>query len=86
MRTWRPSAADLCAVLDEALAAYQRHAGRRGEKLAEDIGSRLNAIEALTAQVEERSPETVSGVPPTSSTARMQEVLQIYHHRRAAGS
>ena len=44
-------------------------------KLAEDIGARLTAIEGMTAQVEERSPETVREYQQ-KLTARMQEVLQ----------
>ena len=51
--------ADLCAVLDEALDSYNAMRAAEGVKLAEDIGARLTAIEGMTAQVEERSPETV---------------------------
>mgnify|MGYP000425377244 CR=1 FL=1 len=46
--------ADLCAVLEEALAAYHAMRAVEGQKLAEDIANRLDAIEAYTAQVEER--------------------------------
>ena len=46
-----------------------------GKKLAEDIGSRLNTIEILTGEVEQRSPETVTEYRQ-KLTARMQEVLQ----------
>ena len=46
-----------------------------GEKLAEDIAGRLTQIEAYTAQVEARSPETVAEYR-AKLTARMQEVLQ----------
>jgi uncharacterized protein (TIGR00255 family) len=46
-----------------------------GEKLAEDIENRLNAILDYTAQVEKRSPETVAEYR-AKLTARMQEVLQ----------
>ena len=54
-------AADLCAVLDDALAAYNRHARRpRARRLAADIGSRLDTIEHITGMVEERSPQTVA--------------------------
>ena len=66
---------DLCAVLEEALRAFHVMRAVEGEKLAEDIGSRLTAIETLTAQVEARSPETVSEYR-SKLTARMQEVLQ----------
>ena len=67
--------ADLCAVLDEALAAYNTMRAVEGEKLAEDIGNRLAAIESYTEQVERRSPETVAEYRG-KLTARMQEVLQ----------
>ncbi len=67
--------ADICLVLDEALSAYNTMRAQEGEKLAADIGSRLNAIEALTKRVEERSPETVAEYR-RKLTARMEEVLQ----------
>mgnify|MGYP003048817541 CR=1 FL=1 len=51
---------DLCAVLDEALAAYNDMRAVEGQKLAEDISNRLDAIERYTGQVEMRSPETVA--------------------------
>ena len=66
---------DLCAVLDEALESYNAMRATEGEKLAADIGGRLANIEALTAQVEERSPQTVAEYRQ-KLTARMQEVLQ----------
>ena len=67
--------ADLCAVLEEALAAYHTMRAAEGAKLAEDIGNRLTAIETYTGQVEARSPETVAEYR-AKLTARMQEVLQ----------
>ena len=67
--------ADLCAVLEEALAAYNTMRAVEGAKLAEDIGNRLTAIETYTGQVEERSPQTVAEYR-AKLTARMQEVLQ----------
>ena len=67
--------ADICAVTDEALAAYNAMRAVEGEKLAADIGSRLTTIETLTGKVEERSPETVREYRE-KLTARMQEVLQ----------
>ena len=66
---------DLCAVLEEALTAYNDMRAVEGAKLAEDIGSRLDTIEAYTGQVEERSPQTVAEYR-AKLTARMQEVLQ----------
>ena len=67
--------ADICEVLDEALASYNRMRATEGKKLAEDIGGRLTTIETLTGKVEERSPETVREYRE-KLTARMQEVLQ----------
>lgn len=67
--------ADLCAVLDQALEAYNTMRAVEGAKLAEDIGNRLNTIIEYTATVEARSPETVAEYR-AKLTARMQEVLQ----------
>ena len=67
--------ADICAVLDDALAAYNAMRDVEGAKLAEDIGNRLTNIENYTSQVEERSPQTVAEYR-AKLTARMQEVLQ----------
>lgn len=67
--------ADLCDVLREALDAYNAMRAVEGEKLAEDIGGRLTAIETYTGQVEARSPATVAEYRQ-KLTARMQEVLQ----------
>ncbi len=67
--------ADLCAVLDDALAAYNQMRAVEGAKLAEDIGNRLTNIESFTSQVEARSPETVAEYR-AKLTARMEEVLQ----------
>ena len=66
---------DLCAVLEEALAAFNAMRATEGARLAEDIGNRLDNILSYTAQVEERSPETVAEYR-RKLTARMQEVLQ----------
>ena len=66
---------DLCAVVDEALDAFNAMRAVEGAKLAEDIGGRLTTIEGLVAQVVERSPETVSEYR-RKLTQRMQEVLQ----------
>jgi len=67
--------ADICAVLDEALAAYNTMRAVEGKKLAEDIANRLTHIENYTSQVEERSPQTVAEYR-AKLTARMEEVLQ----------
>ena len=67
--------ADICAVLEQALEAYNAMRAVEGAKLAEDIGNRLDAIVAHTEKVEARSPETVAEYR-AKLTARMQEVLQ----------
>jgi uncharacterized protein (TIGR00255 family) len=67
--------ADLLNVLTQALTAHDEMRTAEGYKLAEDIGGRLDTIEALTAEVEQRSPETVCEYRQ-KLTARMQEVLQ----------
>ena len=67
--------ANLCAVTEEALTAHAAMRQREGGKLAEDILGRLDTIEALTAQVEERSPQTVAEYRE-KLMSRMQEVLQ----------
>ncbi len=75
--------ADLCAVLEQALAAYNAMRAVEGEKLAEDIAGRLDVILECTAKVEARSPETVAEYRQ-KLTSRMQEVLQsttIDHQR-----
>lgn len=68
-------AEDLKAVLAEALRQYDTMRQVEGEKLAEDIGARLDTIEAITAQVEERSPQTVVAYRE-KLMVRMKEVLQ----------
>ncbi len=67
--------ADLCAVLDQALTAFNTMRAVEGVKLSDDINGRLNTIEALTGEVEKRSPETVAEYR-AKLTARMEEVLQ----------
>ena len=66
--------ADICAVLSEALSAHSAMRATEGKKLAEDILGRADTIEAITARVEERSPQTVAEYRE-KLLARMQEVL-----------
>lgn len=68
-------AADICAVLDEALAAYNAMRTVEGGKLRENIAGRADIIEAVVGKVEERSPQTVAAYRE-KLLARMQEVLQ----------
>ena len=51
--------AGLVALMDEALAEYDRMRLREGLKLREDVESRLVTIEALVTEVETHAPETV---------------------------
>ena len=68
-------AGDICAVLDEALEAYNAMRAVEGDKLCEDIAGRVTTIETVVGKVEERSPQTVAAYRE-KLTARMQEVLQ----------
>ena len=68
-------AADICAVLDDALAAYNAMRAVEGEKLAADVAGRITTIEAVVGKVEERSPQTVATYRQRLE-AKMQEVLQ----------
>lgn len=67
--------AQLLDVLDRAVEDFNDMRAREGQKLAEDILSRADTIEALTAIVEAQSPKTVSEYR-AKLEAKMQEVLQ----------
>ena len=67
--------ADICAVLEEALAAHRQMRSVEGEKRCEDISGRADTIEAVVAKVEERSPQTVAEYRARLE-AKMREVLQ----------
>ena len=68
-------AADICAVLDDALTAYNEMRAVEGAKLAEDVGSRADTIEETVGKVEVQSPQTVAAYRQRLE-AKMQEVLQ----------
>ena len=68
-------AADICAVLDDALAAYNDMRAVEGEKLAADVAGRVTTIETVVGKVEKRSPQTVAAYRQRLE-AKMQEVLQ----------
>ena len=68
-------AADLCAVLDLALADFTAMRQREGARLREDILSRAETISQLTAYVEEQSPRTVAEYRARLE-GKMREVLQ----------
>lgn len=67
--------AQLLDVLDRAVEDFNNMRAREGQKLAEDILSRADTIESLTAIVEAQSPKTVSEYR-AKLEAKMQEVLQ----------
>lgn len=67
--------AQLLEVLDRAVEDFNDMRAREGQKLAEDILSRADTIESLTAIVEAQSPKTVSEYR-AKLEAKMQEVLQ----------
>ena len=68
-------AADICTVLDDALAAYNTMRAVEGEKLALDVSSRVDTIEETVSKVEAQSPQTVAAYRQRLE-AKMQEVLQ----------
>ena len=65
-------AADICAVLDDALAAYNAMRAVEGEKLALDVSSRVDTIEETVSKVEAQSPQTArrNGPPRTCDVKR----------------
>ena len=67
-------AADICSVLDAALADFDQMRTREGERMKEDVLSRAALIEEKVSLVEERSPQTVSEYR-AKLEARMNEVL-----------
>lgn len=67
--------ADICRVLDDALAAYNKMRGVEGRKLAADISGRVDTIEETVSRVEAQSPKTLLAYRERL-TAKMQEVLQ----------
>ncbi|MBE6940473.1 MAG: YicC family protein [Ruminococcaceae bacterium] len=68
-------AADICQVLEQALAAYNQMRAVEGVKLAEDILSRAETIRSVVAKVEQRSPQTVAEYRQKLEN-KMKEVLQ----------
>ena len=67
--------ADICTVLQQAIAGYNAMREAEGARLCEDIVGRLATIEALTGTIEERSPDTVAEYRERLR-AKMKEVLQ----------
>ena len=67
-------AADICQVLDKALAAYNTMRTVEGRRLAEDIAGRLVTIETAVGRVEQQSPQTVAAYRERLEK-KMREVL-----------
>ena len=67
--------ADLCAVLDKALAAFNDMRQAEGNRLVKDIAQRLNTLEAEVQNVEKRSPQTMEEYRAKLLT-RLQEALR----------
>ncbi len=67
--------ASICAVVEQALAAFDAMRTAEGEALKADLLQKAEEILLLVAQVEERSPITVAAYRERL-TAKMQEVLE----------
>ena len=67
--------ADICAIMEDALCVFNEMRVREGEKLRNDIETRLCEIERLTDMAELVSPRTVAEYRKKLET-RMKEVLQ----------
>ena len=68
-------AADICTVLDDALAAYNAMRAVEGEKLRTDVLNRLAAVETLVAQIEQNSAGRVQAYTERLYT-RLKELLE----------
>ena len=69
------AAADICTVLEAALADFDAMRLREGEKLSQDVLGRAGTIEELVGKVEARAPGIVADYR-ARLTAKMNEVLQ----------
>ena len=67
--------AALCTIMNAALDEFDAMRCREGEKLQEDILSRLDTIEGFVSFIEERSPQTVTEYRARLEQ-RMREVLE----------
>lgn len=65
----------LAQICRQALASFDAMRSSEGDKLRQDIAGRLDTIEALVAEVERRSPETVSEYRARLEK-RMSEILE----------
>lgn len=67
--------AGILEIFENALIEFDKMRSTEGDKLKEDIASRLDFIERMTKIIEERSPETVSEYR-NKLELRMREVLE----------
>lgn len=65
----------IAQILEKALGEYDAMRAREGEKLHQDLLGKLASLEAMTAFVESRSPETVKEYRE-KLYARMQDILE----------
>lgn len=68
----------LMQAVNEALSDFNAIRSREGEKLCDDISSRLDTIEGYVSFIEQRSPQTVVEYRERL-TRKMQEVLENTH-------
>lgn len=68
----------LMKAVNEALSDFNAIRSREGEKLCDDISSRLDTIEGYVSFIEQRSPQTVVEYRERL-TRKMQEVLENTH-------
>lgn len=66
--------ADVEAVAQAALGRFVEMRRQEGDRLRQDVLSRLDSVEAAVAQVEQRSPQTVEEYR-IRLTAKLQEIL-----------
>ncbi|MCR5137470.1 MAG: YicC family protein [Oscillospiraceae bacterium] len=67
-------AEELESLLEAALTDFNSMRGREGERLKQDLLSKVNGIEKLVDRIEERAPETLKGYRERLEN-RMREVL-----------
>ena len=67
-------ASGIADCLEQALVEFDAMREREGDKLREDIASRLDALETMTGEVEARSPQTLAEYR-AKLEQRMREVL-----------
>lgn len=66
--------ADVCVAVDKALESFIAMRSAEGEKLREDVMSRVDTIMSIVSEIEERSPVTVDEYR-TKLTKRISDML-----------